>query len=210
MPDRSRALPNVLAGAGVGAVIGIVVGLAGSPVVSTILGSLSATLLGLLALKRDDADEQSDSRDLGAWRIVGFGFGCVVAIFAGITIRTHDLLAQDPAERAQKWVAAGFDKTEAKDIVLFSQLGVTPAAWSSHVNPSTLPTGSSSLMAGPAPNDCRQLQADRFPDPAERLNAVRLKGGRFEALAAAIGRLPPETRAGVLKAALDLACSENP
>jgi len=210
--NRSRVVAEILAGSGIGGIIGLVIGLSASPVVSTILGSISVTLLGLLSFR--DREKASDpSSDMatggGTWRIAGFGFACVFTILGGLLIRTHDLLSPRVDVQVKNWESAGFEATDARKVLLYTRLGVVPKEWLIEEKRQLASVGASVLFAGPSVGDCQDLAENQFKNMTEWLRAFRLKGNAFKQLADSVEALPSEKQMPVLRAVMNIACRQK-
>lgn len=135
--SKRKALSvQVFSGIGMGLLVGIIVGLAVSEVVSIILGALAALLAAFLGLQ-DQQSSKADQTDKEAAvnrtimtgiRAGSFGISCVAAILFGIFLRTHNILAKESTlkEQINVWTKAGYDTTEARQYVVFQNLGILP------------------------------------------------------------------------------------
>lgn len=159
---------QVFSSLGIGLLVGILLGLSSAPVVGLVVGSITALLASLLGLKlpaRDSAAAATDDQLPQAMvqMLIGvragtFGFACVVGIFAGIYMRTHDLLsppARGLEARYAELLAVGFDPGEARNLL------ISPPATSGHGGEGKLDTRQTVLFSIDAEN-CSQLSEDRF------------------------------------------------
>lgn len=127
------AFIQVFSGAGMGLLVGIIVGLSASEVVSIILGALAALLaafLGLQDQRTANEDEESRYRTLkmSGLRAGSFGVSCVIAILLGMYLRTHQVLSDTVSikEQVAVWAEAGYDTAQARQYVVFQNLGIAP------------------------------------------------------------------------------------
>jgi len=110
-------------GAAIGLLVGFMAGLSISPVTSTILGALATGLLVLLGFRTSKGPNDPDPH---AWRVLGFGVFCSVALAIGIGARTHQWLS--PSLKVQKQgLDAVFSPADTNQILLSTNYGLRPA-----------------------------------------------------------------------------------
>ena len=120
---------QIFSSVGIGLLIGILLGLSASPVVGLVVGSLTALLVSLIGAKNPNkAGEPEPAERISQERLklIGiragvFGLTCVVGIFTGIYMRTHNVLS--PPEPTLKQLVAeltdiGFSAQEARELVV--------------------------------------------------------------------------------------------
>lgn len=133
---------EILAGVGLGFLIGTIIGLSIAEVTGIILGALTSVLAAFFGLKPAKEGEKPYHA-----AIASFGFACLAAIFLGIFIRTHNLLAPSLEAQIEEYVEAGFSEEEARQYVLVQHLGIIPQGMTFSAD-SRSGSGSSVLMAG--------------------------------------------------------------
>jgi len=185
------------AGASVGTLVGLIVGLSASAVVSTVLGAISAGLLGLLGMSKSSSNAQPDggSRSLATFRILGFGAFCSLFLLVGILLRTHDVLAPSLESQNQELAKSNiFSRAEIQQILLLKQFGLAPAAndpsalrISNPKNPSGTGVSTGILFAGNT-EICNVIRRDQYASPAAYVEGLKAHGGEFANLANIIGR----------------------
>lgn len=198
---RAEAIAELCAGAGVGIVVGIIMGLSASPVVGTVLGSISAGLLALLGFKTGTFNA------LSSFRVAAFGLACVSGIFAGIAVRTHSWLSPDLQKEVSRWTAAGFTSQQAQQLVLFERTGVLQKDWIS-TEKSVGSTSLSVLFATKSADDCGYFTSARYPEIGAQLDAFAQKGGEFAKMARIVRQLPEAAQRQVLDTSLELRCGK--
>lgn len=124
-------------GSGIGLAIGVMMGLAVSPTVGVIIGTLAAALAVLLGL--NDGLFSNNK----AIRVGSFGFALVIGGFLGIFLRTHNLLSPSPQELMTSYLALGYDKPMALDLVAYKEFGIINKQWKLADTQITTSTGSS-------------------------------------------------------------------
>jgi hypothetical protein len=123
--SKLRELLELGAGAAIGLLVGLIAGLSISPVTSTILGALSTGLLVLLGFKESQETTYSASH---AFRVLGFGLFCSLALIAGISLRTHQVLSPSLARQKQQLTDIGvFTPGEIDRILLSTNFGLAPS-----------------------------------------------------------------------------------
>jgi hypothetical protein len=163
------------AGSSIGLVVGLIAGLSISPVTSTILGALSASLLILLGLKRSKGSQGSQSQDV---KVLGFGLFCSISLLVGIGLRTHQVLS--PRLEAQKDRLASlkvFTPDEVSQILMATNFGLQRAS------PSDVENAAKSGQAGQADSTDKTKNAGEGDRPnlqaakGEVQNAGLLRAG---------------------------------
>jgi hypothetical protein len=118
---------RVACGAAVGLLLGLVVGMSASPVVSGVIAALGAVLGGYVAQRgTEGAQPAADDRTgIDHPFVLSLALACVVGIFAGLYLRTHDLFSPSLSEEVSRWEQAGFTATDAMRFTAQRQLNLT-------------------------------------------------------------------------------------
>jgi hypothetical protein len=112
---------NIFAGLGLGLLIGTIIGLSIAQVTGIILGALTSLLAAFFGLRSNKDGE------IGNQIIIGtFSISCLLSIFFGLYIRTHNLLSPSLSSEIKEYKNAYFDTAEIKKIILFKELGLIP------------------------------------------------------------------------------------
>lgn len=128
---------QVFSSVGIGLLIGILLGLSTSPVVGLAVGSITALLASLLGLKipkKNGEQATDDTTNREQQKLIGiragfFGLTCVVGIFIGIYMRTHNVLSPPELTLKQQiaeLTAIGFSAQEARELVVPHATGTNP------------------------------------------------------------------------------------
>lgn len=215
MSERSVTSIHFFSGSGLGLLVGIILGLSVSEVAGIVLGALTALLAAFLGLKKDFAPEKGPGNGSGSpsslkWlRSGAFGLFCVLGILLGIMIRSHGLLSVPIDRQLEKWTRAGYDRAQARQFVVYQQLGLKPEEWEV-VDSSGL---ARKRQAGVLFSEedgadlCRAFATERYDDPQEVLYAYKLAGGGWKALASAIeNNVPSDRRMRLLRSLWEAIC----
>jgi len=116
---------EIFAGFGLGLLVGTIIGLSIAEVTGIILGALTSLLAAFFGLRGNKEGEAGNQVAIGAFSIV-----CVLSIFFGLFIRTHNLLSQSLENEIKEYKAANFDTSEIKKIILFKHVGLIPEGYS--------------------------------------------------------------------------------
>jgi len=122
---------QVFAGMGIGILMGLIIGLSASPVVKTILGSLSGLLAVFLGLQDNifgkgiKPTEMASPVMLASFRAGSFGLFCSLAILFGLHLRTHDSIGMPVTDQVKRWTDAGYDTTLARELALYEKINLT-------------------------------------------------------------------------------------
>ncbi len=116
---------EIFAGIGLGLLVGTIIGLSIAQVTGIILGALTSLLAAFFGLRTGKEGETGNQVIIGS-----FGITCVLAIFLGLFIRTHNLLAPSLQNDIKEYKAAFFDTGDIKKIILFKELGLVPQGYS--------------------------------------------------------------------------------
>jgi hypothetical protein len=110
-------------GSGIGLLIGVLMGIAVSPTVGIIIGTLSSTLAVLLGLN------DKHFSNAKAMRIGSFGFACVLGVFLGIFMRTHNVLSPSIQEMKKEYTDVNYKEPQALDFIAFKEFGILNKDW---------------------------------------------------------------------------------
>ncbi|MFN8257844.1 MAG: hypothetical protein U0W24_19260 [Bacteroidales bacterium] len=112
---------EIFSGLGLGLLIGIIIGLSIAEVTGIILGALTSLLAAFFGLRSTLDGEKGNQLIIGT-----FSFSCVLSIFLGLFIRTHNLLAPSLTSQIKEYKLASFDSNEIKKIILLKEFGLVP------------------------------------------------------------------------------------
>lgn len=201
---------EIIAGSGIGLLVGLLLGLSVSEVVGSVLSGLAALLGAFFGLyERQKSGEEAKAYDSRsgprAWRIAAFGFICAFAVIAGILIRTNNLLSISLEDRIAQWTQAGYPGEIAREIVAFQELGITPKKWNIADSAKTR-AYSSALFSAKRQSSCDELDADRYANTEERLNAFIEESAQWKIVAEAAKKLREPDRNEMLEAIWQLVC----
>ena len=156
---------QVFSSLGIGLLVGLLLGLSSAPVVGMVVGSVTALLASLLGVglpsKGDDQSPISRERQqsLIGLRAGPFRLACIVGMFSGIYMRTHDLLSPPPTglkERYEELQSIGFSPERARELLVPAAGAAAPTGDS--VKPTTRNTTLFSVDA----ETCQQIAIGRF------------------------------------------------
>lgn len=127
LPTKKAAFNSLISIASLGLLIGVLVGLSSSPVVGSLIGTLATIFVTMFsslfpAASNDDGKNEKSQRRLPHFAFDGqpltvFCLVCLVGIFSGIWIRTHNLLSPSIADQIEEWTDAKFDPNLARLMV---------------------------------------------------------------------------------------------
>lgn len=200
------AMGEFFAGATMGMLIGSLIGLSTVPVVGGVVSALTALIGAFLGLAGPNASKLPLTFQPA--RVIGFGLCCVIAIVAGIIIRTHHLLAPAAKDQVASLVAAGFDQPAAIELVAYQNFGIVPAGKTIQENRVTQ-AGTSGLFAFESESVsavCKELSRSHDQAPSERLKAFPVGGAKFRAIGDRISHVPIGNQATMLDAVSLIFC----
>jgi hypothetical protein len=124
-------LLQIFSSSGIGLLIGILLGLSASPVIGMVVGAIAALLASLLGLAPPVSNEaqQKNNQTQIKWvslRAGVFGFCCLLGLFGGIYIRTHNLLSPPKPDLGSYYLqlqSIGFSAEQARTLAV-KQWGV--------------------------------------------------------------------------------------
>jgi hypothetical protein len=180
---------DTLAGIAIGASVGLLVGLSVSPIAGAVVTTLLSVLVAYLGL---GGQAGSLTSGVVSARVVGFCLGLAPALLLSLTLRTHDGLSPSPLAQVERWKAAGFSHSEAKDLVVLERFGSLPPAprITDSVSPKPGPkdekesSGSQPSIrppiAGPQVINPTRTHLFRLPEPVGGLDCEMVRFGRFD------------------------------
>jgi hypothetical protein len=111
---------EIFAGFSMGALIGVIIGLSIAQVTGIVLGAFTSLLAAFFGLKEDGRSEPGNRMIIGT-----FCISCLLSIFLGLYVRTHDLLSPSIPSEVDAYAKTGlFNRQEMKQIILYKELGI--------------------------------------------------------------------------------------
>ena len=133
---------EIYAGLGLGLLIGFIIGLSIAQVTGIILAALTSLLAAFFGLQNNLEGKTGNKVVIGT-----FSFTCIISIFFGLYIRTHNLLSPSLESNIVTYKNSKlFDQKEIKEIILFKELGLIPSGFK--VKEDKVSPQSSVLMSG--------------------------------------------------------------
>lgn len=166
----------ILSSLGMGLLIGVLVGLSASPVIGMLVAAITgllSTFVGLLPIKSTENTPDSKNTDwlrLSGIRAGLFGLFCLLGVFIGLVVRTHNLLS--PSESAlvkfhQDLLTVGFTEQQARQLLL-TKAGTLAA--------SETPNSSDSVLFTLTSEQCANLNPAAFSTLQAAAEHYRLQG----------------------------------
>lgn len=175
---------QIFSSIGIGLLVGLLLGLSTSPVVGLVVGAVTALLSSLLvatpAIVGTGGEEKGKIRlpaadlRLAGYRAGTFGLVCVIGVFLGIYMRTHNVLSPPyPTLREQydELVGLGFSSEEARKIVIGQSVVDGPTRQGS--NESTTGTAKDTVLFAVDTAVCEKIAPDRFENLAGAIDYYR-------------------------------------
>jgi hypothetical protein len=202
-------LADGLTGAGLGLLTGLLLGLSISEVVGSVLAALVALLGAFFGLRPagDGVATEAAPAPPNRARIGAFAVSAAFAALLGVVIRTHQLLAPSVPAQVRVWTEAGYDDQQARALVMYERLGITPAGATIAEGSRAASQLAASLFATGAESRCDDLSAAALPDVGNRLQGFAVAGGNWAAVATAVQGASSATQGAVLDAAWKLVCA---
>lgn len=166
---------QIFSAVGIGLLIGILLGLSSSPVVGLVVGSVSALLASLIGVEfPNKSGEQASDEGISQekLKLIGiragvFGLTCVFGIFAGIYMRTHNVLSPpEPTwkQMSEELTSIGLNSLEARKMV--ARHIINTKSLDERINKKNgVPIGelkNTVLFATIDPASCAKIAIDRF------------------------------------------------
>lgn len=201
---KASAVKDVAAGSSLGALIGVLIGLSVNDVVGSVVAALVALIATFFGLQSGLSRTFASTPN----RIASFSVAALLAIFAGIYLRTNDILAPDIVHRAEVWQKVGFQPDIAARLAAFERLGITPEAWSTSAAAIEASTKRSSvLFASGGTASCDRLAGRSYADANAVAEAMKVEGGAWAKLVdSSPANTPDATREAILRFAIVLLC----
>lgn len=210
---------QLFAGVGLGLLVGVLVGLSSSPVVSVVVGALSAAIVTLLGfVSPEKASEDAPRREGSVMRLGSFGVACTFAILLGLFLRTHNWASPSIAQQVEEVQKAGYSADEARRWVAYKNVGTIletgsgggPRPGTEHSAPAaggrSDSVAASVLFAGGNSGECQYFDTGRYKDTSEHLYSLRQSGGKYAEVAEKISTLDAPQQKMVLDSLRLLYC----
>lgn len=201
---------QLFAGAGLGLLVGLLVGLSSSPVVSVVVGALSAGLVALLGFARPGKEGDGLHAEGSVLRLGSFGAACAVALLLGLLIRAHGWASPTIKDQVDEVQKAGYSPEEARKWVAFRNVGTALDANREPARPGSGSafTAGSVLFSSTSSGECQNFDTSRYKNPEEHLNALRQMGGKYAEYAERISLLDANQQKMVLDSLKLLFCPQ--
>lgn len=185
-----------------GALVGTLVGLSIHAVVGSTLTALLALLGGYFGLRGNE-----DASRFAAIRITLFSAACLAALLLSLYVRTHNLLSPRlEAELSDLKTRHIVTDQDVRSIILFKKYGLVPPGFTA---PQQEGSSSDSILFSNADAwDCTHLQADLFPNPQARIDAMRSIGGAWAKLAEEVANVEPARQAELMQRGFEHRCAQ--
>jgi hypothetical protein len=171
---------NALAGVSLGTIVGLLIGLSSVPAVASALGALLAMLLTFFGFARKDG--AMATKTSGA-RFAAFGLAMAAAVVAGIALRAHGALGPSFYDRVDRFAVEGMPRERALELATYEHLGLRIGQLAKVEGPVEAPRTSPFAFAGTGDPACAILDADRYADVKNRLEAMQSRDGPWAAVA---------------------------
>ena len=194
----SMIASQIFSSVGIGSLIGILLGLSSSPVVGLVVGSITALLASLIGLKTPATDDDSGSQvltgaqlKLAGLRTGSFGLACVLGIFVGIYMRTHNVLSPtEPTLQVQfsELTQIGFSPKEARELLVIKKFNDKSTQDKSADSSPTASLEKTVLFATDS-KLCEKIAVDRFENFSALMSFYRsMELTELSAMAVAINQ----------------------
>jgi len=211
-------LISFYSGSGIGLLIGVLMGIAVSPTVGVIIGTLSSTLAVLLGLN------DKHFSNAKAIRIGSFGFACVIGVFLGIFLRTHNVLSPSVKDMKEEYTNVKFTEKQALDFIAYKEFGILNKDWKMAASSGDTSSGKGKISTGNLAqikhagvlfaahvnmDACDELiNTDEQLSTEQVINNFKLTGGFWKNLAiSAEKKLDVKDQKVILLAIMDETCS---
>ena len=176
---------QIFSSVGIGLLIGILLGLSASPVVGLVVGSVTALLASLIGANiPTKSGEQATAERVSQEQIklIGiragvFGLTCVVGIFAGIYMRTHNMLSPPKPTLKQLFeelTDIGFDTQGARELVA-ARIANTEPSNRKNYKKIGVPIGElqNTVLFSIDSGTCEKIAIDRFENISAAISYYR-------------------------------------
>jgi len=201
---------------GIGLLVGILLGLSASPVVGLVVGSITALLASLLGIRIPGKGGESDGTATihdAQQKLIGiraglFGLTCIIGLFAGIYMRTHNVLS--PAEPTLKnqfdeLTGIGFSNDDARQILM----GTISNQASGRGD--TSPTSNETVLFSIDSASCEQIAVDRFESFAAAANYYQQNHPYLLAVTSAVDQYARSEngKKGIMRSVIGVICESD-
>ena len=142
---------EIFSGISLGILTGFIIGLSISQIAGIILGALTSLLAAFFGLKSGDEGKTANLVIIGS-----FSIACLVSIFMGLYMRTHNFLSPSLADQIKIYKSVPFDSLEIKKIILLKEFGLVPDGYSVSNEAKNL-NDKTSLMSGEGSVLCEEI-----------------------------------------------------
>lgn len=206
MSKATSSSGEICTGAAFGLLAGLMLGMSVSPVVGTVIGPLFAMAAMFLGLQpAAETEGGTGGRRLPrprAGQAGAFALGCLLALLAGVWIRTHNALSPPLKDQINTLVEAGLSIEQAQKIVIAREMrvvlgegGEAKPADGKDVSPGA------SVLFSELQRRLTTLKPARFGDEAKLLSAYKEAGDDTRQLAEAVEKtVPPGKRTETMEA----------
>jgi len=169
---------DIFSGIALGLLVGVLIGLSIAQVTGIILGALTSLLAAFFGL-RPDKEGETGNKVIIAY----FSISCFLAIFGGIFMRTHDLLAPSLEHEIAQYKKANFTDSEIKEILYVKKFGLlTNPNLSFNKDAATLNASKSTLLMADESQLTLCVTIDESSTLQELKEAYYASGGKFQRL----------------------------
>ena len=215
---------QIFSSVGIGLLIGILLGLSASPVVGLVVGSVTALLTSLIGMqtpKKSGDQETTEKISQEQLKLIGiragvFGLTCIVGIFAGIYMRTHNVLSPPKPtlkEQVNELIGIGFNSQEARDLVVV-QVPYADSSSEKTNNRSTLSTDAlqNTVLFSIDSETCEKIAISRFENISAAIGYYQtLELQPLRTIAMAVDKHVTEEKAKkeIMESVLELLCEKE-
>jgi hypothetical protein len=215
---RSIKRATILSGIGMGLLLGLIMGLSVSEVVKVIMAALTTLLGAFLGFEKskytgmDNAEYNKEGHSMlfTALRAGWFGIAVAAGLIIGMIIRTNEIFTPSISKSVKEWTDAGFDTQYARQIVVFSRLGINPKSGEVGALTEVQRVHQSNLFSSEtAQSLCADTDPDQWSENWELAkNGLKdLKGGILVTVVDAIeANVPTDQRFAILKGLNSILC----
>lgn len=194
---KQQKWPEVYGGGGLGLLVGVLLGLSATEVVGGVITALMALLATYLGLKSQSGEEGAKTSVVAsanqAIRLGSFALVCVVGIFVGLFVRTHNLTGRSIPNQVQQLRDAGFPDSTARSLIAFREFGVKPGGVEITDDAKTKSKlASSVLFADFSKDNCGKLKPSSFVNLEDLIHAWQIEDEVSKVVADSIVAKIPE------------------
>lgn len=179
---------QIFSSVGIGLLIGILLGLSGSPVVGLVVGSVTALLASLIGVnipKKEGGEVSRETISQEQQKLIGiragfFAMTCVVGIFTGIYMRTHNVLSPpEPTlkQQVEELTSIGVSTQEAIKLVLGRATNTASSDVKANTtNKSPIDALQNTVLFSINSETCEKIDIDRFENISAAIDYYRTLG----------------------------------